>query len=415
MSEDCVVRPVISLKASDIARLVGGDLSGPDAEVMCVRPVLNLTEGALAFASGGGWTIDGDAKAVVLVRPGSSRADSNTYIEVDRPRLAFAMVLTHFFERRSIAGIAPSASISPEASIDPSVSIGERVVIEPGVIVSARALIGHAAIIHAGSRIGSDCVIGAGVVIGAAGFGYERDSEGIPHHLPHVGGTRLGTGVHVGANSTISRGTIADTEIGDHTKLGPLVTIQHNVVIGQSCIIASQAVVSGSVRIGDRVWLGPNCTIRQGRRIGSDATIGLGVLVLEDVLPHASIIGHAGTSVARDSTDTPKPAVATPMVLTGRNEPEPGTSLDRAIDDIFRAVFKLDGGLALHDRLVPDDVPGWDSLGNVNLLLQLQEQLNLRFDLEALAEIRSLGDLRRQLHRFAISKSTQKGNDNERP
>ena len=51
----------------------------------------------------------------------------------------------------------------------------------------------------------------------------------------------IGDDVEVGANSCIDRGTIADTLIGDGTKIDNLVQVGHNVKVGRSCLICGQA------------------------------------------------------------------------------------------------------------------------------------------------------------------------------
>jgi UDP-3-O-[3-hydroxymyristoyl] glucosamine N-acyltransferase len=384
---------MVPVKASQIAAAVGGELVGPDLDVTDVRPAGNLAAGSLSFLTGREPAIDADAGAILIVRHGVARHDRNAYIEVDRPRLAFAGALTRFFERRPAPAIAPSACVSPGARLDPTVWVGEHVVIEQGVEIGARTRVHHGAVVCEGTSIGADGVIGPGAVIGAAGFGYERDANGVPHHLPHVGSVRIGADVHVGANATIARGTIGTTEVGDHTKIGPLAVIQHNTRIGKSCLIASHAVVSGSSDIGDECWLGPNCTVRQARRIGRGATIGLGVLVLEHVPPYASVMGHAGISAARAGAE-PVPGHAAGIAFHSGA----AASLDAAIDDVFRRALKLDPSFPLADALTPDEVPGWDSLGNLEMLLQMQQHFEAQFEPEAVAEIRSLGDLRAQLH-----------------
>jgi UDP-3-O-[3-hydroxymyristoyl] glucosamine N-acyltransferase len=395
-------RPVHPVRASEVAAAVGGTLVGPDLQVTGVRPAVTLAAGALSFLTAKQPQIAADAGAILIVRHGVARRDANAYIEVDRPRLAFAWAISRFFERRPAPGVASSARVSPEATLAPSVWVGEHAVIERGVEIGARTRIHHGAVVCEGTSIGTDGVIGPGALIGATGFGYERDANGVPHHLPHIGSVRIGDHVHVGANATIARGTISETEVGDHTKIGPLAVIQHNVRIGKSCLIASHAVVSGSSNIGDECWLGPNCTIRQARRIGHGATIGLGVLVLEDVPPYASVMGHAGISVGdaaarRIPGDAPLAALASSA----------RTSLDEAIDEVFRRALKLDASFPLADTLTPEQIPGWDSLGHLEMLLQMQQHFEARLEPEAVADIASLGDLRAQLHRCLTARQPQ--------
>ena len=53
----------------------------------------------------------------------------------------------------------------------------------------------------------------------------------------------------------IDRGTVADTAIGDGTKIDNLVQLGHNVKVGRTCLICGHVAVGGSTVIGDRVVL----------------------------------------------------------------------------------------------------------------------------------------------------------------
>jgi UDP-3-O-[3-hydroxymyristoyl] glucosamine N-acyltransferase len=381
-----------SVRASDVAGLTKGVLHGADIEIRSARPLSALGPSCLAFASAANAAIDSSARAVILVRPGQARSDTNTYIEVENPRLAFAIVLARYFEKPRQSHVAPSASVSSSAAVDPSAWVGERAVIEDGVTIGARTVVDHGAVIYAGTTIGDDCVVGAGAVIGAAGFGYERDAEGVPHFLPHLGRLLIGNDVHIGPNCTIARGTIGQTEIGDHTKIGPQANIQHNVRIGRSCMICGQSQISGSVRIDDECWIGPNCTIRQSVHIGARATVGLGVLVLENVPPSGSLVGQAGVQVGDSPSEQRRPVIQAADDAKG---------LDRRFDQYVRDFFKLDAGLPLNDGMTAGDVPGWDSLANVNFLMGLGQAFGAKFDIETIAAMRSIGDVRRELRRHA--------------
>jgi UDP-3-O-[3-hydroxymyristoyl] glucosamine N-acyltransferase len=384
-----MTKPLRSLYASEIARVVAGELVGSDVEIVCACPSNRLVAGALTFAGGDKVEIRPDAKAVVLVRRGKGRRDGNVYVEVDNPRLAFAAALDAFFVAPAAAGAASSARVLPGAAVDSTASVGDHVVIEGGCVIGARTAIQHGAIIQAGTRIGADCMVAAGAVIGAPGFGYERDAHGVPHPIPHLGGVVLGDRVHVGANSTIARGTLSDTIIGDDTKIGGQVNVQHNVVIGRRVIIASQAQISGSAVIGDDCWLGPNCTIR-GVTVGERATVGLGALVLSDLAPGASVMGEAAhTAGVRADAKGAEPRALEPAAAI--------SAFDHKFETLVRTVFKLPPAFAISDALTARDVPGWDSVSNINLYLDAQDSFAVPLEIEEMAEFRSLGDLRRAL------------------
>lgn len=390
--------PIAPVTAAEIARAVDGLLVGTDCPVTTVRPASALAHGALSFAIGRKIQLDPEAGAIILVARGHVGSDRNTYIEVDNPRLAFAKALAKFFQGRPHASVAASARVAQGAQIHATAIIGEYVVIEDAVTIGARSIVQHGAVLHAGTRLGDDCVIAAGAVIGSSGFGYERDAAGIPQGIPHLGGVSIGRDVHVGSNCTIARGTLTDTVIGDHTKIGAQVNIQHNAVIGKSCIIASQAQISGSVRIEDECWIGPNSTLRE-TRIGARAVIGLGALVLTDVPAGTSVMGYASHPVGELAKHELVSPASDRMQASFAGQAAAADNFDELFVQMVRRILKLKQSFAISDGLTPRDVPGWDSVSNVDLLLESQRMFDVRLDIDAMAAIRSLGDLRAALKR----------------
>ena len=63
---------------------------------------------------------------------------------------------------------------------------------------------------------------------------------------------------------------------------------------------------------------------------------------------------------------------------------------------IFREVFD-DDQLDVSDELSPRDLPAWDSLAQVKLLLALEEEFGVQFTIVEAAELRSVGDFQRAL------------------
>ena len=93
-----------------------------------------------------------------------------------------------------------------------------------------------------------------------------RESLGTTEHTPDtaqswtrihsLGSVVIGNDVEIGANAAIDRGTVADTIIGDGTKIDNLVHIGHNCRIGRDCLLCGQVGFAGSAVLGDRVVLG---------------------------------------------------------------------------------------------------------------------------------------------------------------
>ena len=182
----------------------------------------------------------------------------------------------------SFAPPLPAATISPQAHIDPSAQLGTNIAIGAGAVIGAGAQIGDGcrieplAYIAPGVHIGADSHIGAGVrllegtnigaraqilanaVIGERGFGNTfEDGRWLP--VAQLGGVRIGDDVEIGACTTIDRGAVRDTVIGNGVKLDNHIQIGHNVIIGDHTVIAGSAVIAGSVTFGKYCVVGGAC------------------------------------------------------------------------------------------------------------------------------------------------------------
>ena len=115
-------------------------------------------------------------------------------------------------------------------------------------------------------------VIHAGAVLGADGFGIARDDDRWIK-VPQLGGVRLGDDVDVGANTTIDRGAIEDTVIGNGVKLDNQVQVGHNVRIGEHTVIAGCVAIAGSVTIGKRCMIGGAAGIVGHIELGDDVVV----------------------------------------------------------------------------------------------------------------------------------------------
>jgi UDP-3-O-[3-hydroxymyristoyl] glucosamine N-acyltransferase len=216
-------------------------------------------------------------------------------IIVPEPFRAFVMVMRELFPQAlrpsSLAapGESAGAHVHPTARLENGVTLEPGAVIGPGAEIGSGSLIGAAAVIGSEVRIGRDCAIGAGCVItnaligdrvilhpgskvGQDGFGYLMGQDG---HLkiPQVGRVIIQDDVEIGAGTTIDRGAIRDTIIGEGTKIDNLVQVGHNVSIGRHCVLVSQVGIAGSTTLEDFVVLGGRVAVN------SDVTIGEGAWI----------------------------------------------------------------------------------------------------------------------------------------
>lgn len=213
------------------------------------------------------------------------------------PYAVYAQVLALLYPEATIpTSNFGTDGISPKANVHPSAIVGRDVTIDPGVSVGPNAhigdltCIGSNAVIGPSVRIGRRCYIGAnvtvahavvgdrvivhpGVSIGQDGFGFTF-LGGKYVKVPQVGGVIIQNDVEIGSNTTIDRGSIRATFIGEGTKLDNLVQVAHNVRIGAHCVIAAQVGIAGSTTIGDFVAIGGHSGIAPHLAIGRKAQIG---------------------------------------------------------------------------------------------------------------------------------------------
>ena len=189
-----------------------------------------------------------------------------------------------------VAGIAPSAIIHPTARLEDGVIVDPLAVIGPDVEIGAGTVIGAGAIIGDGVRIGRDCNVGArsaiqcalignnvlihpACSIGQDGYGFIFFGPDGHLKVPQTGRVLIQNDVEVGAGTTIDRGSLRDTVIGEGTKIDNQVQIGHNVTIGRHCLLAAQIGLAGSLTIGDNVALGAKVGINNHLHIGDGAQV----------------------------------------------------------------------------------------------------------------------------------------------
>ena len=232
------------------------------------------------------------------------RQPYRAFVEVSRILFPDALRPSSLFEAQ---GVAAGALVHPTARLESGVTI------DPGAVIGPRAEIGAATVIGAGTvigpnvHIGRDCAIGPNVSIihalmgdrviihpgcriGQDGFGYLMGAAG---HLkvPQIGRVIIQDGVEIGANSTIDRGAMSDTVIGEGTKIDNLVQIAHNVRIGRHCVLASQTGISGSAVLEDNVMTGGQVGVADHLTIGAGAALGAKAGVMHNAPAGARWVG----------------------------------------------------------------------------------------------------------------------------
>ena len=220
-------------------------------------------------------------------------------VAADKAHNAFADVLDFLYPSSTRSIIAAGRDDLGAPIFERDVTIGSNVVIGAGVEIGRGTIIGANTVIGAGVTIGRNCTIAAnctidcahigndvvlhsGVRIGTEGFGW-LDFGSSNRKIPQLGRVIIQDRVEVGANSTIDRGALGDTVIGDGTKIDNLVQIGHNVAIGRHCVIVSQVGISGSATLGDFVVLGGQVGVNGHVTIGHGAQVAATASVKDDL------------------------------------------------------------------------------------------------------------------------------------
>jgi UDP-3-O-[3-hydroxymyristoyl] glucosamine N-acyltransferase len=220
-------------------------------------------------------------------------------IFVDNPRAAFIKIINKIYNKdKKSVGISPTAIISKSATIGSNCYIGNNVIVGEDCKIGNNTVVSDRAVIVQKCVIGNNCIIEPGVTIGADGFAYERDRETLElERFPHIGGVTIGNNVEICANTSIARGSLSDTVIGDGTKLDALVHVAHNVIIGRNCELTAGTIIGGSTTIGDTCWTGLNSTLKNKIKIGNKVIVGAGALVIHDVPDEDIVAGVPARSI----------------------------------------------------------------------------------------------------------------------
>ncbi|HEX6939620.1 MAG TPA: UDP-3-O-(3-hydroxymyristoyl)glucosamine N-acyltransferase [Longimicrobiales bacterium] len=303
------------MKASEIARLAGGTLQGgADPELTGVAPLDRAGPSELSFLAHPRYVayVQRSAAGAILVGPElvGRLDDSRVRIVVADVHRALAAVLSELYpERRPEPGVHPTAVVHAEASLGAEVSIGPYAVIGRGARIGDRVSIGAHAVVgegvelgddvvlhphvvlYPGVRVGARSVLHAGVRAGVDGFGYVF-ADGAQRKVPQVGECRIGADVEIGANTTIDRGSVGATEIGNGVKIDNLVHIGHNVRIGEHSIIVAQVGIAGSTIVGRRVTLAGQVGLSGHLTVGDGATVAAQGGVFGDIPAGAVYSGY---------------------------------------------------------------------------------------------------------------------------
>ncbi|KCZ56577.1 hypothetical protein HY29_08325 [Hyphomonas beringensis] len=187
-----------------------------------------------------------------------------------------------------------TAQIHPTACVEEGASLGQDVKIGPFCYVAASTSLGDGcelmshAVVMGHTQIGHGCTLHPHAVLGGLpqviGFEASPDSRLVvgdncvfrEYATAHSGMPKFGGVTTVGNNCYVM--------IGAH--------IAHDNKIGNNVVMANNVSLAGHIEVGDNVWFGGLSAIHQFSRIGRNAFIGGGAIVVEDVIPFGSVVGN---------------------------------------------------------------------------------------------------------------------------
>jgi UDP-3-O-[3-hydroxymyristoyl] glucosamine N-acyltransferase len=303
-----------SLNARAVAQICDGHLADEERGDVVIEGLSSVSDpkpGTLVFVQRKG-DCQGLSVAAAVLCPQDCLEllpQGPARIVVSKPQAAFARVGRHLYPE----GIGPARSSAvegyrveyPDARVSKLAEIEDGVIVEAGAVIGDHAAIGKDTVIGANAVIANSCQIGrgcqigpgatiqyaligndvmvhGGVQVGQDGFGFFPGASGL-EKMPQLGRVVIQDRVEIGANSTIDRGTLGDTVIGEGTKIDNLVQIAHNVIVGRYCVIAGHVGLSGSVTLGDGCMLGGRVGIADHVTVGRNVQIAASSGVMNDI------------------------------------------------------------------------------------------------------------------------------------
>lgn len=269
----------MKITAGELAKLVNGTLEG-NPDILITRPskIEEGGDGSICFLANSkyeAYLYSSNAAAILVEKDFIPKEQVRpALIRVENVRLTVSQLLSVFDEKEKGNGLNNKAdihhsavlgqncSIGPFSVIAQGVKIGKGSIVHAQVFIDKNVQIGEEVILYPGVRIYKDCIIGnrciihSNTVIGSDGFGFSPDSEGNYKKVAQLGNVEIGDDVEIGSNTTIDRGTLGSTKIGNGCKLDNLIQIAHNVQIGNNTVIAAQAGIAGSTKIGSHCMIG---------------------------------------------------------------------------------------------------------------------------------------------------------------
>ena len=267
------------------ARLGGRVLGDPQTLIRQVASLQSAGPGHISFLGRPAFKslLGGTRASAVVLDAAAESCTALPRIVCDDPRAYFARV-SQLFNPPSTqpAGVHPTAVLAPGVQLGARASVGPGCVLGEGVSIGDDSCLYPRVVVYPGCRIGARAIVHAGAVIGADGFGLAPEA-GRWLKIPQIGGVVIGDDVEIGANTTIDRGAMDDTVIGDGVKLDNQIQIGHNCRIGAHTAMAGCSGIAGSTSVGERCMIGAGARILGHLSVCDDARISAGTVIARSI------------------------------------------------------------------------------------------------------------------------------------
>ena len=309
----------MAYQLSELATRTGSKLEGDDCQIESIAEISSAGSGAIAFISNPAYTehLSTTGASALIIKAELLDKCPVPALVTENPRLVYAKVANLLYPpRKPETGVSPNAVVSSLASVDKTASIAAGAVISAGVSIGAGSQIGAGCVIENdvvigsntrisanvtvgyGCQIGDDCIIHSGVVLGTDGFGFIKDGDTYLK-IPQIGNVVIGNNVEIGANTTIDRGALENTIIGNGVKLDNQIQIAHGVSIGDNTVISSSTAIAGSTHIGRGCLIGGLVGIVEHLNIADNVVITGRTMVTRSITQS----GSYSSSTPMDTTE----------------------------------------------------------------------------------------------------------------
>tara|TARA_Y100000817_G_scaffold300725_1_gene280038 strand:- start:40 stop:975 length:936 start_codon:yes stop_codon:yes gene_type:complete len=284
-----------SFKLEELAKLTDSLVIGdPECVVDNLSTISSASESSITFLTNSKYSGNlKNSKACAVLVDESYKEDKDfNYLKSKDPYLAYATLSKLFKEElnNTFPFVDKSAVISENSIISKNVYIGPHVYIGPNCVIEDNVTINANCSIVQNVSISPNTTIHYGSVLGSDGFGFAPSKNGYVK-IEQLGGLKIGKNVEIGANCSIDRGALDDTEIHNGVILDNLIHIAHNVVLGENSAIAASCAIAGSTKIGKNFQMGGLSGVLGHLEICDDVTVGAHTLITKNISKPGNYIG----------------------------------------------------------------------------------------------------------------------------